>query len=63
MKALRAGDRIPFAIRRCEIGKRGVGACGGFGTGKVRGEIVLEPELAEAPHVASATMVGDRGAR
>jgi hypothetical protein len=38
----KAGDRIPFAIHRCDVSKAGRGTCGGFGTGKVRGEIVLE---------------------
>jgi hypothetical protein len=63
VRSLREGDRIPFAIRRCEIGKRGVGACGGFGTGKVHGEIVLEREVAGAAHVASARVAGDTAAR
>jgi hypothetical protein len=49
------GDRIPFAIRRCEVGKSGPGACGGFGTGKVRGEIVLEPDWIDGPRVASGS--------
>jgi hypothetical protein len=48
------GDRIPFAVRRCEVGQKGSGACGGFGTGKVHGELVLGPEPGGAQHVASA---------
>jgi hypothetical protein len=47
MAAARDGDRAPFAISRCEVGKGGRGACGGFGTGKVRGEIVLEPDFVD----------------
>jgi hypothetical protein len=46
------GARIPFSIRRCEIGKNGPGACGGFGDGPVRGEIVLEPDTLEGNRVA-----------
>jgi hypothetical protein len=40
-----AGTRIPFAIRRCDIGKTGKHACGGFGEGKTRGELVLDGAL------------------
>ena len=40
-----AGTRIPFAIRRCDIGKTGKHACGGFGVGKTRGELVLDAAL------------------
>jgi hypothetical protein len=54
-KAYHEGDRIPFAIRRCEVGKGGRGACGGFGTGKVRGEIVLEPDWIDGERVASGS--------
>jgi hypothetical protein len=53
MAAYQAGDRVPFAIRRCEVGKGGLGACGGFGTGNVRGEIVLEPDGADGSQIAS----------
>ncbi len=37
----RAGTRIPFAVRRCDVQKSGAGACGGFGLGE-RAEIVLD---------------------
>ena len=40
-----AGARIPFAIRRCDIGNNGKHACGGFGEGKTRGELVLDGAL------------------
>ena len=53
MAAYEARDRMPFAIRRCEVSKGGRGACGGFGTGKVRGEIVLEPDGVDGPQIAS----------
>ena len=53
MDSYGAGDRIPFAIRRCDVGKRGRGACGGFGTGRVRGEIVLEPDSIDGPRIAN----------
>jgi hypothetical protein len=36
------GMRIPFSIRRCEVGQRGVRACGGWGTAS-RGELLLDP--------------------
>jgi hypothetical protein len=35
------------------VGKGGLGACGGFGTGNVRGEIVLEPDAADGSQIAS----------
>jgi hypothetical protein len=38
-----AGTRIPFAVRRCEVGHDGVHACGGWGNGDRRGELVLDP--------------------
>jgi hypothetical protein len=38
-----AGARIPFAVRRCEIGTGGPQACGSWGTGAERGEVILEP--------------------
>jgi hypothetical protein len=50
----RGGERIPMAIRRCEIGKNGPGACGGFGDGEPRGELVLEPDSVDRGPVASA---------
>jgi hypothetical protein len=43
----RAGTRVPFAVRRCEMGKDGPHACGGFGDRKTRGEIVFESAAAE----------------
>jgi hypothetical protein len=39
----KAGTRIPFAVRRCEVGNGGPRACGGWGTGAAHGELVLEP--------------------
>jgi hypothetical protein len=54
--AARGGERIPFAIRRCEVGKNGRGACGGFGDGKPRGELVLEPDSVDRGSVASANV-------
>jgi hypothetical protein len=39
----KAGARIPFVVRRCEVGTGGVGACGSWGTGAERGELILEP--------------------
>jgi hypothetical protein len=36
------GTRLPFLVRRCEIGVRGRHACGGWGT-QARGELVLDP--------------------
>jgi hypothetical protein len=39
----RAGTRIPFAIRRCDVGRDGPHACGGWGTGSPRGELILDP--------------------
>jgi hypothetical protein len=48
------GDRISFSVGRCEVGMRGRGPCGGFGTGKVRGEIVLERDFVDGDPVASA---------
>jgi hypothetical protein len=47
------GTRIPFAVRRCEIGKSGPHACGGFGFGRPRGEIVFDPARAEAASLAT----------
>jgi hypothetical protein len=37
------GTRIPLAIRRCEVGARGPGPCGSWGTAPVRGEVILDP--------------------
>jgi hypothetical protein len=37
------GTRIPLAIRRCEVGARGRGACGSWGMGPVQGEVILDP--------------------
>jgi hypothetical protein len=48
-----AGTRVPFAVRRCEIGKSGPHACGGFGLGQPRGEIVFDPSPAEASPLAA----------
>ena len=45
LQSATAGTRIPFAIRRCDIGKTGKHACGAFGAGKTRGELVLDGAL------------------
>ncbi len=37
------GVRIPFSVRRCEVGYDGVHACGSWGAGERRGELVLDP--------------------
>jgi hypothetical protein len=37
------GVRIPFSIRRCEVGQKGMGECGSWGTGEQDGELVLDP--------------------
>jgi hypothetical protein len=37
------GTRIPFAVKRCEVGHDGVHACGNWGAGERRGELLLEP--------------------
>jgi hypothetical protein len=37
------GVRIAFAVRRCEVGYDGVHACGSWGAGEPRGELVLDP--------------------
>lgn len=42
------GTRIPFGVRRCEVAKAGPGACGSFGLGVPKGEIVLDPHVVEA---------------
>jgi hypothetical protein len=39
----RPGSRIPFAVRRCEVGAGGPGACGSWGMGAERGELILDP--------------------
>lgn len=39
----RPGTRVPFAVRRCEIGRDGPHACGTWGTGAQRGELILDP--------------------
>jgi hypothetical protein len=39
----RAGTRIPFAVRRCEVGRDGPHACGAWGVGSPRGELILDP--------------------
>jgi hypothetical protein len=44
-----AGTHIPFAVKRCEIGQSKVGACGAFGEGTTRAEIVLESTTLDAP--------------
>lgn len=47
LPAAKAGTRIPFAIRRCEVGHGSPHPCGGWGqnsgSGGARGELVLEP--------------------
>jgi hypothetical protein len=48
-----AGTRVPFAVRRCEVGKSGPHACGGFGLGQPRGEIVFDPSPAEGSPLAA----------
>jgi hypothetical protein len=37
------GTRIPFAVRRCEVGHDGVHACGSWGAGHPGGELLLDP--------------------
>jgi hypothetical protein len=37
------GTRIPFSVRRCEVGFDGVHACGQWGKGSHGGELLLEP--------------------
>ena len=37
------GSRISFAVRRCEVGAGGPGACGSWGMGAERGELILDP--------------------
>jgi hypothetical protein len=37
------GTRVPFAVRRCEVGFDGVHACGSWGAGERRGELILDP--------------------
>jgi hypothetical protein len=49
-----AGTRVPFAVRRCEIARSGPRACGGFGMGHPRGEIVLDSAPADGNPVAVA---------
>jgi hypothetical protein len=39
----RPGTRIPWSIRRCEVGYDGVHACGSWGAGQPKGELVLDP--------------------
>ena len=51
----RPGTRVPFAVRRCDIGKAGPKACGGFGEGKDRGEIVFEAATEGGERVAQST--------
>jgi hypothetical protein len=37
------GTRIPFAVRRCEVGRDGPRACGSWGMGTEGGELILDP--------------------
>jgi len=37
------GSRVPFAVRRCEVGAGGPGACGSWGMGAERGELIFDP--------------------
>jgi hypothetical protein len=37
------GTSIPFSVGRCEIGHDGAHACGSWGRGSPRGELVLDP--------------------
>jgi hypothetical protein len=39
----RAGTRIPFAVHRCDVRRDGPHACGSWGTGPQRGELILDP--------------------
>jgi len=50
----KAGTRIPFAVRRCDVGKGGPRACGSFGVGALRGEIVFDAAVERGPRVARA---------
>jgi hypothetical protein len=53
IQTARVGTHIPFAVRRCEIGKSGPHACGGFGLGRPHGEIVFDASPAEAGSLAA----------
>jgi hypothetical protein len=37
------GTRVPFAVRRCEMASDGPKACGSWGMGAQRGEVILDP--------------------
>jgi hypothetical protein len=37
------GVRIPFSVRRCEVGHDGVHGCGSWGDGEPRGQLMLDP--------------------
>jgi hypothetical protein len=39
----RPGTRVPFAVRRCDMGRDGPRACGTWGMGARRGELILDP--------------------
>jgi hypothetical protein len=39
----RPGTRIPIALHRCDVGRDGPHACGGWGTGSQSGELILDP--------------------
>jgi hypothetical protein len=39
----RPGARLAFAVQRCEVGGAGRAACGSWGLGRSRGEIILDP--------------------
>jgi|SRR5580698_1893773 hypothetical protein len=55
LKATGVGTRVPFSIRRCEIARSGPRACGGFGTGRPRGELVFDAAPVESSRLARAT--------
>lgn len=57
------GTRIPFAVRRCDVGARGPGACGGFGAGDPRGELVFEAASVAGVDPQPSTAVRETAAR
>jgi hypothetical protein len=47
----RAGTRIPFAVRRCDVSRGQVGPCGGYGASDRHAEIVLDADAIDGPAV------------
>jgi hypothetical protein len=48
------GTRIPFSVSRCEVAKDGPHACGSFGAGQPRGELVFDAAAIESSRLARA---------